>query len=140
MENNTKKQNLFTKVYKRASKSPFEDHGTILWLACCLETDDEDIQLNYERYIYIHKSANGAICGISVSKQILGENPEFEDNKYMTGVLMYKFLLLHISEMYEFCDVFRDQFIEVFLIPPLEYFTAADDYWSQVVADADRDY
>ena len=58
----------------------------------------------------------------------------------MTGILMYKFLLLHISEIYEFCDNFRDQFIEVFLIPPLEYFTVADDYWSQVIADADSDY
>lgn len=135
MSNKTDKKNLFTRVYKRASKSPFDDHGTILWLACITNDNEDGLNLTYERYIYLHREVNGAICGISVSKQILAENPEFEDMRYLEGIPMYAFLLLHVEEICAFCEVFRDEFIDVFLIPPLDYFAAAEKYWLDIISD-----
>lgn len=137
MEKN--KENKFTKVYQRASKSPFDDHGTILWLACYTGTDNGGMQLTYERYLYLHRTSKGEICGISISKQIHSENPEFSD-RYLSGYQMYKFLLLHIEEICEFCEtVFREEFISVFLIPPIDYFSIAEDYWLQYVSENDSD-
>lgn len=136
MNNTNKKMNVFSRVYKRASKSPFFDHGTVLWLACFINKTEDEITLNYDRYIYLHRATNGSICGISVSKKLLEDNPDFEDMQYMEGTLMYAFLLLHIEEICAFCEHFRDEFIELFLIPPLDYFSVAEKYWLQKISDA----
>jgi hypothetical protein len=71
-----------------------------------------------------------------VSKQILAENPEFEDLRYMEGIPMYGFLLLHVEEICAFCELFRDEFIDIFLIPPLDYFSIAEEYWLKKISDA----
>lgn len=85
--------------------------------------------------IYVHRESDGSICGISISKKMLSENPEFE-LRHLVGVEMYAFLLLYVEEIAVFCEFFRDEFIDMFLIPPLTYFTLAEKYWLEKISDA----
>lgn len=136
MSSKLEKVHVFSRVYKRVSKSPYEDHSTTLWLAALVSATGDVMALNYDRYIYLHKASNGTICGISVGKKLLEDNPEFE-NRYMEGTLMYAFLLLHIDEICAFLDRnFREQFIEMYLLPPKEYFSIAEKYWLERISDA----
>ncbi|MEP7706539.1 hypothetical protein [Paraglaciecola sp. 25GB23A] len=135
MSVNRDKKSQFVKVYKRASQSPFSDHSTMLWLASAICENDLGIEIDYKRYIYVHREIDGTICGISISKKMLSENPDFE-NRYLDGVEMYAFLLIHIEEITAFCEFFRNEFIDMFLIPPLTYFTYAEQYWLEKISDA----
>ncbi|PKH00886.1 hypothetical protein [Paraglaciecola sp. MB-3u-78] len=136
-DTNTKKSQFY-KVYSRSSKSPWNDHRTITWLAHAQKTEDGEVILGYERYIYVHLGSSGQICGISISKQLLAENSEQFDSKYLEGgsVEMYAFLLLHIEEISVFCELFRDDFLKTFLLPPDIYFNAAEKYWLEKICDA----
>jgi hypothetical protein len=135
-DTNTKK-NQFYKIYQRESKSPWADHSTITWLAQAKATKDGQITLGYERYIYVHLESSSQICGISVSKQLLAENPDFE-SRYIEAdsVEMYAFLLLHIEEITKFCELFKDEFLKTFLLPPSIYFAATEKYWLEKICDA----
>lgn len=130
MINKAQATNRLTKVYKRASKSPFNDHSTILILASVQYDVNEDAILDYSRYIYLHRSVDGTVCGISISKLLLSEWPDYPD-RYMKGDTMLAFLLDNIEEICVFLEQFKDDFIELFMIDPLAYFTAAEEYWTQ---------
>jgi hypothetical protein len=135
-DTNTKKSQFY-KVYSRSSKSPWDDHSTICWLASAERSKDDELILRYDRYIYVHREASGKICGVSISKQLLTENPEFE-SKFIEGgsVEMYAFLLLHLDEITKFCELFRDEFLKTFILPPSIYFEAAEKYWLEKICDA----
>jgi hypothetical protein len=135
MSNNSKKKSQFSKVYKRTSQSPFDDHSTMLWLATSIGENNEELSIGYERYIYVHRHISGGVVGISISKQMLAENPDFE-GRYLDGIVMYAFLLLHIDEIAAFCEFFRVEFEEMFLIPPLDYFVIAEKVWLEKISDA----
>lgn len=135
MSNKGEKKSQFSRVYQRASKSPFLDHSTLLWLASAVCGNELDLAISYERYIYIHRETTGSVCGISVSKQILAENPEFEE-RYLDGVEMYAFLLLHIDEIAAFCELFKDEFETIFLLAPLDYFEVAERVWLEKISEA----
>lgn len=128
------KKSIFTRVYKRASKSPYQDAGTYLWLGSALVENKLGIEVDYSRYIYLHRHADGSILGISVSKQMLDENPEFE-NRYIEGELMYAFLLLHLEEICDFCCLFEREFEEVFLLKPLDFFCAFEQHCLKKLSD-----
>jgi hypothetical protein len=42
---------------------------------------------------------------------------------------MYQFLLLHLDEIRAFCQLFEEEFMEVFLISPRDYFDIAGNNW-----------
>ncbi|MCG9697436.1 hypothetical protein [Shewanella sp. Isolate11] len=60
------KKSQFVREYQRKSKSPWEDHCTVLLLAD-YEVDNEGIKLSFSQYIYQHRDTAGRILGISVS-------------------------------------------------------------------------
>jgi hypothetical protein len=135
MSDISKKKSQFVKVYSRQSKSMWDDHSTILWLATVLGTNETELNVGFERYIYVHRESSGRICGISISRQLLTENSEFE-SRYLDGIEMYAFLLLHIEEIAAFCEFFKEEFIDIFLIPPSTYFSVAERYWLAKISDA----
>lgn len=120
------KKSQFTRKYKRASKSPWNDMSTLLLLA-----DIESIQsmnLSFEKYIYCHRDSLGKVLGISLSKAMLDANPDFS-GRYLEGVEMYAFLLLYIDDIKSFCSVFEDEFTEFFMLPPAAFFSVAEVQW-----------
>ncbi|MDO6559411.1 hypothetical protein [Paraglaciecola chathamensis] len=135
MRNTNKAPSQFTKVYKRESKSPFDDHCTMLWLASATCSAENNLDLGYERYIYVHKDNAGKVVGISISKQLLEENPEFE-SRYLNDITMYAFLLLYVEEIAAFCEFFKEEFTDMFLIPPADYFAISEQYWLEKISNA----
>ncbi len=89
------KNTQFIRKYKRASRSPFDDHSTLLFLADVNDSNDE-IELSFVNYIYLHRDEVGRAVGISISKAMLEAQPEFE-SKYLEGIEMYAFLLTYID-------------------------------------------
>lgn len=120
-------ENRFVSKYKRKSQSPWEDDSKILWLADYRQ-DEGKLRLDYGHYIYLHRDEVGRVLGISISKQMLEEHPEFE-SRYLEDVEMYAMLLLYREEISYFCGLFSDEFQELFLLPPEEYFTLAEGWW-----------
>jgi hypothetical protein len=89
------------------------------------------------RYIYLHRDDVGRIQGISISKTLLNENPEFEiRTQYLSGFEMYGFLLLYLEEITEFCSHFADEFEQMFMLPPKTYFEAAALHWCSIIENA----
>ena len=135
MKNSNKTHNQFAKVYKRASQSLFDDHSTMLWLASVTRSSEEEgLVLGYERYIYVHRGSSGKVVGISISKQMLVENPEFE-SRYLDDITMYAFLLLYVEEIAAFCEFFKEEFTDMFLIPPADYFAISEQYWLEKISE-----
>ena len=67
------KKTSIIRKYKRQSKSPFTgDDSTILLLAN-LEIEGESLRLDYQRYIYLHRSETGQWLGISLSSSLIDE-------------------------------------------------------------------
>ena len=83
----------------------------------------------------MHRELCGRICGISISRQLLEDNEEFED-RYLDGIEMYAFLLLHIEKIAAFCEFFKEEFKDIFLIPPSTYFAVTERYWLDKISDA----
>jgi hypothetical protein len=126
-DNNTQ----FIRKYKRASRSPFDDHSTLLLLADVNDSNDE-IELSFVNYIYLHRDEVGRAVGISISKAMLEAQPEFE-SKYLEGIEMYGFLLMYIDEITEFCSLFADEFESIFLLEPTTYFEAVETRWFSII-------
>tara|TARA_R110001583_G_scaffold185897_1_gene346242 strand:+ start:1241 stop:1546 length:306 start_codon:yes stop_codon:yes gene_type:complete len=96
---------------------------------------EEGLVLGYDRYIYVHRGSSGKVVGISISKQLLAENPEFE-SRYLDDITMYAFLLLYVDEIAAFCEFFKEEFTDIFLIPPADYFAISEQYWLEKISNA----
>ncbi|WP_218312856.1 hypothetical protein [Alteromonas antoniana] len=119
-------QNKLVRVYQRASKSIWEDDSTVLLLAEVHNVDGE-LNLSYNRYIYLHRGRSGNALGLSVSRAIQDE-VELDVEKYIEGEDMNLMLLLYINEISGFCQRFSDEFTQAFLIEPKDYFDALERY------------
>jgi hypothetical protein len=128
------KKSKFIRFYQRASKSPWDDKSTVLLYA---NTDDKsgEVQLDFTRYIYLHRDDVGAVLGISISKTMLNENEDF-DSQYLSDSDMYTFLLVYVEEITEFCCLFSDEFVQLFLLDPSSYFEAAAMHWCSIIENA----
>ena len=120
----------FIRQYVRASKSPWEDASTILLLADVI--DKQTKELGFTNYIYLHRDSVGSVLGISISQQLLTANPEFSE-RYLEGVEMHAFLLIHIEDITNFCNFFSAEFEQLFMLKPNEYFAAAEDSWLRLI-------
>lgn len=131
-----KQQIKFVKKLQRESKSPFNDSSTSLWLANIVSKPDEELELNYSRYIYAHRDDCGRIVGISISKSMVAEHPNI-NTQYLTGDLMYGILIFYINEIQSFCELWADEFEMFHLLPPDDYFEAASWRWNAIVVKSD---
>ncbi|WP_286890768.1 hypothetical protein [Pseudoalteromonas sp. ESRF-bin5] len=120
----------FIRQYVRASKSPWEDASTILLLADVI--DKQTLEIGFTNYIYLHRDSVGSVLGISISQQLLAANPEFSE-RYLEGIEMYAFLLIHIEDITNFCNLFSAEFEQLFMLKPNEYFAAAEDSWLRLI-------
>ncbi|MBH0051984.1 hypothetical protein [Pseudoalteromonas sp. SWYJZ19] len=120
----------FIRQYVRASKSPWEDASTLLLLADVI--DKQTLELGFTNYIYLHRDSVGSVLGISISKDLLAANPEFSD-RYLEGIEMYAFLLIHIEDITNFCNLFSAEFEQLFMLKPNVYFAAAEDSWLRLI-------
>lgn len=120
----------FVREYQRQSKSPWDDHSTILLLAEHHQLDDGTIELAFSKYIYQHRGTAGRIQGISVSKSIQEEHSGGE-SQYLEGIDMYAVLLLLKDEIQSFCEHFAEEFEANFGLPPEIYFEAAELHWAE---------
>lgn len=120
----------FIRQYVRASKSPWEDASTILLLADVI--DKQTLEIGFTNYIYLHRDSVGSVLGISISQQLLAANPEFSE-RYLEGIEMYAFLLIHIEDIMNFCNLFSAEFEQLFMLKPNEYFAAAEDSWLRLI-------
>uniref|UniRef100_UPI003B5B2F36 hypothetical protein n=1 Tax=Shewanella gaetbuli TaxID=220752 RepID=UPI003B5B2F36 len=130
-----KPKTSLVKVYKRQSKSPWDDHSNVLLLADIKDENDE-MQLSFNKYIYLHRSVTGHILGISISKSLLEQNPEFE-TQYLSGIDAFTILLIYIDDIAAFCEQFSSEFSEIFGIHPKYYFEAAEEYWADLIMTDD---
>ena len=127
MEISMSTHNQFIRIYQRASKSIWDDKSTVLLLANH-RFRDEELCLDFNRYIYLHRDVEGKILGLSLSKAIVSET-EMECSQYVSGEMMYVVLLLYIDEITAFCELFAEQFEALFLTSPTFYFGAMSEYW-----------
>ena len=82
---------------------------------------------------WIHLSSNdGIVLGISISKQLFDDNPDFS-GRYLDGVEMYAFLLLYIEQIKEFCHLFSAEFEAIFLTKPTTFFRFAEESWLEII-------
>lgn len=121
---NTKSQ--FIRQYVRASKSPWDDSTTVLLLADIV--DKKAMDLSFTNYVYLHRDSVGQTLGISISKQLLEANPEFT-SRYLEGIEMVGFLLIHLEQIAEFCELFHEEFQSLFLLTPSSFFRVAESEW-----------
>ncbi|KPZ54429.1 hypothetical protein [Pseudoalteromonas sp. P1-25] len=128
---NTKSQ--FIRQYVRASKSPWDDSSTILLLADVV--DEQSLELNFNNYIYLHRDSVGKILGISISNSMLEKNTSFE-NRYLEGVDMTLFLLVYIEQITQFCELFSEEFQQIFMQTPTTFFAAAESDWVDIIDNA----
>jgi len=126
----------FIRKYKRVSKSIWEkDDSTILLYSDVVLKNEDDIELSFTHYIYIHRDNVGKVLGISISRAMLEENPSFTE-RYLEGIDMYGFLLMHIDAITEFCTLFTDEFESIFMLKPCDYFEAAELHWFSIIENS----
>ena len=130
-DNNTQ----FIRKYKRASKSIWDTDSSTLLLLADVVNDIDGVELSFSNYIYLHQDNVGRVLGISISKAMLVQHPEFE-SRYLEEIEMYAFLLMYIDEITEFCSLFSDEFESVFLLEPHDYFEAAETRWFSIIENA----
>ncbi|MCQ8877598.1 hypothetical protein NQT69_06105 [Pseudoalteromonas shioyasakiensis] len=124
------KKSLFIRQYVRASKSPWDDSSTLLLLADVIE--QKTLEFSFTRYIYCHRDAVGNVLGVSISKALLDDNPEFS-GRYLEGVEMFAFLILYLDEIAKFCELFAEEFALIFMLPPAEFFSLAEVMWLKMI-------
>ncbi len=73
-DNNTQ----FIRKYKRASKSIWNTDSSTLLLLADAVNDIDGVELSFSNYIYLHQDNVGRVLGISISKAMLVQHPEFE--------------------------------------------------------------
>ncbi|QYJ77429.1 hypothetical protein [Shewanella acanthi] len=129
-------QSQFIRIYQRKSKSPWDDHSTLLLLADIDETSSDQYALQFTRYIYLHRDERGQHLGISISKSLLEEHTEF-DSQYLEDFDMRMLLLMYKDDISAFCEMFADEFKQVFGLPPSIYFDAAEQFWAEEMIQAE---
>ncbi|MGK0270012.1 MAG: hypothetical protein ACI88H_000645 [Cocleimonas sp.] len=129
------KKSQFIREYQRQSKSPWNDHFTVLLLAEYQVTEDNGIELSFARYIYQHRDSTGRILGMSISKSIREDHPEL-DSQYLEDLDMYMVLLLLKDEIQGFCGLFDDEFEDIFGVPAEIYFDVAEQHWAQKLEES----
>ena len=91
--------------YQRQSRSPFEgDDSTILLLANATVKANE-VELDYQRYIYLHRDEVGRWLGISISKSI-EDSLDDGGGKYRQGAEALLLLLSYNQEISNFLRLF----------------------------------
>lgn len=118
--------------YVRQSRSPFTgDDSTILLLAN-LKVDGEEIQLGFERYIYLHRDEVGRWLGISLSSSIIDELSD-DEGKYRSGIQALSVLLKYHSEICEFIQYFSDEIESIFGIDAQTWLIACKARWRKLL-------
>ncbi len=126
-----KKPSIIRK-YKRQSKSPFTgDDSTILLLAN-LEIKGEDLRLDYQRYIYLHRSVTGQWLGISLSSSLIDELSDGK-GKYRNHREALTVLLGYHEEIRNFLKHFSDEIESVFGIDAETWMIACKARWKKIL-------
>jgi len=126
-----KKPSIIRK-YKRQSKSPFTgDDSTILLLAN-LEIEGENLLLDYQRYIYLHRSETGQWLGISLSSSLIDELSDGK-GKYRNHREALTVLLGYHEEIRNFLKHFSDEIESVFGIDAETWMIACKARWKKIL-------
>ena len=126
-----KKPSIIRK-YKRQSKSPFTgDDSTILLLAN-LEIEGEDLRLDYQRYIYLHRSETGQWLGISLSSSLIDELSDGK-GKYRNHREALTVLLRYHEEITNFLRNFSDDVESIFGIDAETWMIACKARWRKIL-------
>ncbi|MBT1066158.1 hypothetical protein KJY73_21460 [Bowmanella sp. Y26] len=124
------------RLYQRASRSPFTgDTSTILLLANLVRTD-QNLALQFDRYIYLHRDAVGRWLGISLSNQLIDELND-RQGKYRRGIAMVETLYKLREEIAMFLVHFSDEFETVFGVDAEGWIEAAYLRWRMILLDAE---
>lgn len=127
------KKSQFIRLYQRSSKSPWNDASTILLYATVVKTSNS-LELEFDRFIYLHRDTVGRVLGVSIAKSLLDSHPEFE-SKYLEGIDMYSMLLQYLEDIIDFTNHFADEFQQLFMLDPKTYFEAAALNWCSIIED-----
>jgi len=130
------KKSQFIRKYKRQSQSIWKgrDMSTLLLYCDVVSSDENNVELSYTNYIYLHRDEVGQVLGLSISKTMLEDNPDFA-SRYLEDIHMYCFLLVHIDRITAFCCLFADEFENIFLLDPRTFFEAAEMRWLNIIED-----
>lgn len=126
------KKSSIIRKYKRQSRSPFVgDDSTILLLAN-LEIEDENLRLDYQRYIYLHRSETGQWLGISLSSSLIDELSDGK-GKYRNHREALTVLLRYHEEIRTFLKHFSDEIESVFGIDAETWMIACKARWKKIL-------
>lgn len=126
------KKTSIIRKYKRQSRSPFVgDDSTILLLAN-LEIEDENLLLDYQRYIYLHRSETGRWLGISLSSSLIDELSDAK-GKYRSHGEALTVLLRYHEEIRAFLKHFSDEIESVFGIDAETWMIACKARWRKLI-------
>tara|TARA_B100000446_G_C10493296_1_gene320379 strand:- start:394 stop:786 length:393 start_codon:yes stop_codon:yes gene_type:complete len=126
------KKSSIIRKYKRQSRSPFVgDDSTILLLAN-LEIEDENLRLDYQRYIYLHRSETGQWLGISLSSSLIDELSDGK-GKYRNHREALTVLLRYHEEIRTFLKHFSDEIESVFGIDAETWMIACKARWRKIL-------
>lgn len=125
------KKTSIIRKYKRQSRSPFVgDDSTILLLAN-LEIEDEDLRLDFQRYIYLHRSETGQWLGISLSSSLIDELSDGK-GKYRNHREALTVLLRYHEEITNFLRNFSDDVESIFGIDAETWMIACKARWRKI--------
>ena len=126
------KKSSIIRKYKRQSRSPFVgDDSTILLLAN-LEIEGENLLLDYQRYIYLHRSETGQWLGISLSSSLIDELSDGK-GKYRNHREALTVLLRYHEEIRTFLKHFSDEIESVFGIDAETWMIACKARWRKIL-------
>lgn len=118
--------------YKRQSRSPFiGDDSTILLLAN-LDIEGENLRLDYQRYIYLHRNQKGQWLGISLSSTLIDELSDGK-GKYRNHKEVLIVLLRYYEEIRDFLKHFSDEIESVFGIDAETWMIACKARWRKLL-------
>ena len=117
--------------YQRRSRSPFDgDDSTILLLANAT-VNAEGVELDYQRYIYLHRDSVGRWLGISISNSLENEMDD-EGGKYRLGREALSLLLSYHQEINAFLRHFSDDIESIFGIDAETWMIACKARWKKL--------
>ncbi len=119
--------------YQRRSRSPFDgDDSTILLLANAT-VNAEGVELDYQRYIYLHRDSVGRWLGISISKSL---EHEMDDGrgKYRQGREALSLLLSFHQEIRDFLRHYSDELESIFGIDAETWLIACKARWKKIAS------
>lgn len=126
------KKSSIIRKYKRQSRSPFiGDDSTILLLAN-LDIEGENLRLDYQRYIYLHRNQKGQWLGISLSSTLIDELSDGK-GKYRSHKEVLIVLLRYYEEIRDFLKHFSDEIESVFGIDAETWMIACKARWRKLL-------